>query len=54
MIILMIFLVVVGLGLIFYCVGENGHKHKCIHANSCPASVRCSNEKEMKCYEDKL
>lgn len=54
MIVLIILLVVVILGLIFCCVGENGYKHKCIKANSCPASVRCSNEKEMECYEDKL
>lgn len=32
-------------------IGENGHKHTCQRANRCPGAVRCSNEKEMFCYE---
>lgn len=34
-------------------IGENGPKHKCIHANKCSASIRCTDEKRMKCYEEK-
>lgn len=39
--------------IIFLFVGEDGYKHICKHADTCPGSVRCANERKMKCYEPK-
>lgn len=48
-------LIILGLGafaLFLAFVGENGYPHDCQDANRCPASIRCSDEKNMKCYRD--
>ena len=50
---LIIFITLITLLVLFMLVGENGYKHTCVDANECPASVRCSNEKDMLCYRDK-
>ena len=48
--IIVFILIVISCFILFTKIGENGQEHDCIHANDCPASIRCNDEKNMKCF----
>lgn len=49
-IIIIIIAIIIGI-LILLFLGENYPDHDCIHASSCPASVRCTNEMDADCFD---